>query len=308
MRAELSIQVANFAENPASWQPTLDVVRMADEVGVDRVVVSDHILYGENLEAYADPSIGGSKGGKQPTSPDGHWLEPLTLLSVCAGITTRVRLGTAILLAALRPAAVLAKQLATLDVLSGGRVDLGIGVGWQREEYEACGLDFAQRGALLDQCVEICQRLWTEQTVSLDAGGIRFDRIHSMPKPVQPGGVPVWVSGRATKRTATRVARFGAGWIPWGDDIADPVPGIQLMREACAAVGRDPAGLQVQGMLPVVRRDGVADVPATVARVPSLLDIGVTDFRLASRWAADPAAERAFLEAIVPAFRTAAGR
>ena len=144
----------------------LDMARAMDVAGVDRVVVSDHVVFGENLDAYADPSIGGQAGGRQPTGPDGSWLEPVTVLRAMAETTTRIRLGTAILLAALRRPAVLAKQLATLDVLSQGRVDLGVGVGWQRGEYEAVGLSFAERGRLLDHTLEVCQTLWTQQRAS----------------------------------------------------------------------------------------------------------------------------------------------
>ena len=307
MAPQLSIQILNFAENPVSWQPTIDFVRAADRAGVDRVVVSDHILYGEQLDAYADPKTGGTRGGKQPTSPDGHWLEPLTLLSVLAGVTSTVRLGTSILLAALRPPAVLAKQAATLDVLCGGRLDLGVGVGWQREEYEACGLDFAKRGALLDRCLTLCRRLWTEPVVSFDDGELRFERIHSMPKPVQTGGVPLWVSGRVIPKTVERVTSFGVGWIPWGDDIADPRPGIEAMRAGFAAAGRDPAALQVQGTLPVVRDSGEVDLAATMAGVGALVSAGVTDFRFHNRWLADPAADEALLHGVVAAFRAAVG-
>jgi alkanesulfonate monooxygenase SsuD/methylene tetrahydromethanopterin reductase-like flavin-dependent oxidoreductase (luciferase family) len=149
----LSIMLKSYAaEDPgrSGWQPMLERARAADEAGIDRLFVSDHVVFGENLEAYARPELGGAAGGRQPTGPDGHWLEPLTALSVVAGITSRVRLATGILLAALRRPVVLAKTAATLDVLSGGRLDLGVGVGWQREEYEAAGLKFESRGHLLD--------------------------------------------------------------------------------------------------------------------------------------------------------------
>ncbi len=308
MKPELSIQIPNLAASAQSWQPTLDLARAADAAGVDRVVVSDHILLGESLEAYADPSLGGTVGGAQPTGPDGHWLEPLTLLTAVAAQTRRVRLGTAVLLAALRPAAVLAKQTATLDVLSGGRLDLGVGVGWQREEYEACGLDFDRRGALLDRTLELCRALWTEPVVDHDDGELLYRRVHSMPKPLQPGGIPIWVSGRVHPRTVARVARFGAGWIPWGDHISDPGPGIRTMREGLAAAGRDPAGLQVQGTLAVVRDGDGVDVEATVAAVPALADAGITDFRVRHRWTADPPADADLLAALSASFRAAVGR
>ncbi len=139
---QLSIMLRTYAaEDPGTWQPVLDTARAADVAGVDRVLVSDHVVFGEHLEAYGRPETGGVDGGKQPTGPDGHWLEPLTTLSVLCGMTSRVRLGTNILIAALRRPVVLAKAAATLDVLSGGRLDLGVGIGWQREEYEAAGLD-----------------------------------------------------------------------------------------------------------------------------------------------------------------------
>lgn len=306
---QLSIQVPNFAEDPTSWEPVLELARMADAAGVDRIVVSDHVVYGERLDAYGEPSLGGTRGGRQPTGPDGHWLEPLTLLAVIAGQTEQVRLGTSILLAALRTPAVLAKQAATLDVLSGGRLDLGVGVGWQREEYEGCGLDFARRGELLDRCLAVCRLLWTERTASYDDGELRFERIHAMPKPIQPGGVPIWVSGRIHRRTVERVVRFGAGWIPWGDHVADPRPGIDVLRRALAEAGRDPDELQVQGTLPLVRgSSGEVEVEATLAQVPSLVSGGITDLRVARRWGADPDEDRDLLGRLVPSFRAAVGR
>jgi probable F420-dependent oxidoreductase len=300
----LSIQLSNFAaEPPASWQALLTVAECADSAGIDRVVVSDHVVLGENLGAYGNPATGGTAGGKQPTGPDGHWLEPLTLLSVLAGRTTRVRLGTAILLAALRPAAVLAKQLATLDQLSNGRLDLGVGVGWQREEYEAVGLDFAARGRVLDECLDICRALWTQPVVDGQWGNSTFNRVHAMPKPAQPGGVPVWISGRATTRTASRLAEYGVGWIPWGDDVANPMPGIELMRAALAAAGRDPATLQVQGILPIVRDAVAIDVDASLRGVPALIESGITDFRVYNRWGTDAAADEELMGNIVAGFR-----
>src|SRR3954453_20083729 len=138
---QLSIGVRSFAaEDPGTWQPLFDAARVADEAGVDRLVVSDHIVFGERLDEYGRPEIGGQAGGKQPTGPDGHWLEPLTTLSVLAGMTTRVRLGPHIRRAARRRPVIRAKSAATLDVLSNGRLDLGIGVGWQKSEYDAAGL------------------------------------------------------------------------------------------------------------------------------------------------------------------------
>ena len=100
-KPELSLYLTTYTDGPHhDWRATLDLARAMDEAGVDRLVVSDHLVFGENLEAYSDPSIGGQAGGRQPTGPDGAWLEPLIVLTAIAATTTRIRLGTAILLAA----------------------------------------------------------------------------------------------------------------------------------------------------------------------------------------------------------------
>jgi len=295
--------------DPGDWTPLLERVRSADAAGIDRVVVSDHVVFGEHLEEYGRPEAGGVEGGKQPTGPDGLWLEPLTLLSVLAGITTHARLGTGILLAALRRPVVLAKAAATLDVLSRGRLDLGVGVGWQREEYEAAGLDFGERGRLLDHTLEVCQTLWRDQAARFDGDGLHFESIHCMPKPLQPGGVPIWVSGRLNDRVLARIVRFGSGWIPWGDVARNPAEGLGRVKDALVAGGRDAAGFQVEGPLPVVRDgDGAIDVAPTMEGVPPLVAAGITDFRVRLSIPDDKGAAADFLGPIVAGFRSAVGR
>jgi probable F420-dependent oxidoreductase len=278
----LSIGLENFAPDGAGgWDHLLDRAGAADDAGVDRVTVSDHVVYGEHLEAYARPELGGVAGGRQPTGPDGHWLEPLTVLAVVAGITSRVRLGTHVLLAALRRPVVLAKAAATLDVLSAGRLDLGVGVGWQREEYDAAGLSFAHRGHLLDHTLEVCQELWRHSPARVDAPELRFDGIHARPAPLQPDGVPIWVSGTVNRRVVDRVARFGLRWIMWGEAAADPIAGVGAMRVALTERGHDPTALQVVANLRTVKGgDGRLDVAATMAKAQPLIEAGITDFWL----------------------------
>jgi probable F420-dependent oxidoreductase len=302
---QLSTSLPSYAaDDPGSWQFLLDRAEAADRAGIDRLVVSDHVVYGEHLEEYGRPEIGGSKGGRQPTGPDGHWLEPLTVLSVVAGLTTRVRLGTSILIAALRRPVVLAKTLATLDVLSGGRVDLGVGVGWQKEEYEAAGLAFDGRGKLLDHTLSVLQTLWREQRASFSDDLLTFDAIHSMPKPLQPGGVPIWVSGTTNKMVARRLARFGSGWIPWGSSVADITTGIVEMRALVEAAGGSFDAMQVVGNLtPVKGGDGKVDLAATMADVPALVAAGVTDFRMYFAVPADASAAFDVYASTVEAFR-----
>src|SRR6478672_1953277 len=240
-KVQLSMVLRTFAaQDPGSWARVIRQAETFDRAGVDRLAVSDHVVFGEDLDAYGRPEIGGQAGGSQPTGPDGHWLEPVTLLSLLAGRTSRIRLATNVLIAALRRPVVLAKSAATLDVLSGGRLDLGVGVGWQREEYDAAGLDFEQRGRLLDHSLEVCQTLWREQRAAYDSPELHFEATHMMPKPLQPGGVPVWVSGTINPRVVRRLARFGSGWIPWGPAAADPVAGVAAMKERLAEARRDP--------------------------------------------------------------------
>jgi probable F420-dependent oxidoreductase len=306
---QLSTGLASFAaEDPGDWDHLLSRARLLDLAGVDRLVVSDHVVFGEHLDEYGRPEVGGQAGGRQPTGPDGLWLEPLTTLAVVAGATERIRLGTNILLAALRRPAVLAKSAATLDVLSKGRLDLGVGVGWQREEYEAAGLDFERRGRQLDHTLEVCQVLWRETRASYDSPELRFDAIHAMPKPVQPGGVPLWISGTVQPRVARRIARFGSGWIPWGPAAADLPSGIPQMRAALEAIDHDPSDLQIVGTLTASRdADRNVDVDQTVAAVPALVEAGVTDVRINVPLPADDDAALAMMSDFVAAFRAAAG-
>ena len=302
---ELSVGLPSFAaEAPPSWDFLFERAQAADLGGIDRVVISEHVVYGENLEAYARPELGGSAGGTQPTGPDGVWLDSLTVLSMVASLTRRVRLATNILEAALRRAAPLAKQLATLDLLSNGRLDLGVGVGWQREEYEVSGLDFDARGKQLDQTLEVLQLLWREQVASFSSRGLSFDRIHMQPKPLQPGGVPIWVSGTVNKAVVNRLGRFGTGWIVWGPAAADPVKGVREMKDALQSAGFDPSNLEVAANVAVAHHDdGRMDIPATMAEVPALVDAGITDVRVtfATPQGKDQAAE--YYSEVVAAFR-----
>jgi probable F420-dependent oxidoreductase len=302
------------AEDPGDWSFLTTTARAADEAGFDRLVLSDHIAFGENLDAYGDPANGGARGGKQPTGPDGDWLDPLTTIAYVAGLTERVRFGTNILIAALRRPAVLAKMAATIDVLSNGRLDLGVGVGWQREEYDVAGLSFEGRGALLNETLEICQTLWSEQRASFVGETASFDAVHQMPKPRQTArgsaGVPIWVSGTINARSMDRLARFGSGWIPWGDDAADLGASIPRMRAALVDRGRDATEVDRLGVVGTLRTvkhdDGSIDLSKTMAVVGPLLAAGVTDFRMALNPPKDLAEATEVLSEIVAAFRAVA--
>jgi len=263
--------LVNFAaDEPVDWAHLRAIAGAAERAGFDRLVVSDHVAFGDSLDAYSDPSSGGVAGGRQPTGPDGHWLEPLTTIAHMSAITSTIRFGTNILLAALRRPVVLAKMAATIDVMSEGRLDLGVGVGWQRAEYLAAGLDFAERGRLLDHSLSVCHRLWADQRADFSDNRLEFEAIHQMPKPTRPSGVPIWVSGTVNPAAMRRLAVHGRGWIPWGVDAADPVAGIAKMREAVASHGREPSDIEVVGALPSAVAKGA---------IERLWRGGVTDFR-----------------------------
>jgi probable F420-dependent oxidoreductase len=308
----LSLQPLNFAQDDpgiGGWKPIFEQARGADAAGIDRLVVSDHVVFGENLEAYGDPKLGGMLGAQQPTDPDGQWLDPIVLLSMWAAITKRARLMTGILIAGLRRPASLAKATSTLDVLSEGRLDLGVGVGWQREEYEANGIPYAHRGARLDETLEICQKLWSEQVAAHASDEVRFEKIHMGPKPLQPEGVPLWISGTLNPNVLRRIVRFGQGWIPWGPDAMDPVAGLARIREELEKAGRSTEGFQATTHLPGVRKDdGQLDPERTMEAVPALVEGGITDVRVTLSLPDDRAAVEDLLAPIVLAFRSAVGR
>lgn len=300
----LTLGLNNFsaeAPDPATgWELLLRRAELADAAGIDRLVVVDHVVMGADLGAY--------DGGRFPTGPEGHWLEPLTLLGVLAGRTSRIRLSTGILIAALRRPVVLAKALATLDVLSRGRVDLGVGIGWQAKEYEAAGLDFSARGQLLDETLAVLAALWAPGPgpAAGTFGATVLDGVWCEPKPLQPGGVPIWVSGRVNARTLRRIVTHGAGWIPWGEHLADVGPGAATVRAALADAGRDPDAFAIRSFLPVAHDpDGVLDPVATMAKVGPLREAGVTDFALNGRWPDGDAEQAHVFGALVESFRAA---
>jgi len=307
MPVQLSTGLRTFAaEDPGDWSSLVEFARAADEAGIDRLVLSDHVVFGENLDAYGDPANGGSRGGKQPTGPDGAWLDPITTIAHLTAVTSRVRFATNILIAALRRPVVLAKAAATIDVLSKGRLDIGVGVGWQREEYEAAGLSFEGRGRLLNHTIEVCQTLWRNETANYESDELSFSHIHQMPKPTQPGGVPIWVSGTVNGRSMDRLARYGSGWIPLGDDAADVAGGIARMRAAVAERDRDPGDIGVVGTLvPVRDGDKNIDLAQTMASVPAFRQAGVTDFRINLAVPSGQGAVTDYLGDVVAAFRSA---
>jgi probable F420-dependent oxidoreductase len=253
----------------------LDLARAAEDAGVHQLAVPDHVVMGPRTDRYPF--------GTFPYPPEEPWPEPLTLLAAMAGVTERVRLATAILIAPLRPAALLAKSAATLDALSGGRLDLGVGSGWQREEFWAEDVEWVDREQRLDDTVAACRVLWRDAPASFTSPTVSFDSVWCAPQPVQPGGIPVWFGGGASVRTARRIATLGDGWLPMvGTPRDELLAGIAAIREECARAGRDPHRIGVRaGVSSVAGSDGRPDVARTIEAGAELADVGVTGVSIA---------------------------
>jgi probable F420-dependent oxidoreductase len=251
----------------------VELVRIADRKGVHQVSAVDHVVMGEDHSAYPY--------GRFPGTVDAPWLEPLVQLATFASVTERISLATGIVIAPLRPAAVLAKQIATLDVLSHGRVDIGLGVGWQKAEYDACGVPWDDRFELLAEQVEACKALWAGAPASYAGKHIRFEQTYALPLPPRKAATPIWFGIAPLARNIERMARLGDGWLPMERDpqkLADPIARI---KAGFAAAGRDPGALQVRATYQVVRgADGAPDLEATLAATGAYAQIGVTMMRV----------------------------
>lgn len=261
--------------NPGAGDPgvLVGIAEQAENAGWDGVIMSDHVLIGPRTDRYP--------WGTFPFGPEAPWLEPLTVLTAIAARTTTIELTTGILIVPLRPAPLLAKTVATLDRLSGGRVVLGVGTGWQEEEFAAQGLDHAQRGVLLTEAIGACRALWSDAPASFASASVTFEEVWSEPRPLRAGGPPVLFSGTLTPRNVRRIVELGDGWIPiMGATPGDIEAGIGTLRGAYRAAGRDPADLEVRAPLAQSRSTAPTDAPAVLAGAEALLAMGVTELSL----------------------------
>jgi len=182
----------------------------ADALRYAFVFVTDHVV----IPLTYDSTYPYATSGKAASDWGQGYLEPLALMSFLAGATSRVRLGTSVLVVPYRNPVVTAKMLATLDVMSGGRVVLGIGVGWLREEFEALHAPaFAERGRVTDEYLRLMRACWTREPVEWTGTHYRMGRVSMMPKPLQKGGVPIWVGGH-TDAALRRAGELADGWHP----------------------------------------------------------------------------------------------
>ena len=223
-----------FFPTDYSIQP-IPLARALEERGLDSLYVTEHTHIPTSRKT---PWPGGSDLPKEYW----HTHDPLITLTAAAAVTERLRLGTGICLVVERDPIQLAKEVASLDVISGGRVTLGVGAGWNREEMENHGASFDQRWAIVREKVLAMKTIWTEDEPEFHGEFVNFDPIWSWPKPVQPGGPKVLV-GAQSRFTWDRVSEWGDGWMP----IAlrgGLEEGMESLRGACAQAGRDFDGLE----------------------------------------------------------------
>jgi probable F420-dependent oxidoreductase len=252
---------------------------------------------GEHVVMVDDPA------SRYPYADDGRiavpaaadWLDPIVALSFAAAATSRIRIATGVLLLPEHNPVVVAKQAASLDVLSGGRLTLGIGVGWSREEFDALGVPFARRGARTAEYVAAMRTLWRDDVATFDGEFARFAAIRVNPKPVR-GRVPVVLGGN-TDAALRRAAAWGDGW--YGFNLANVEAArkrVGVLRALTREAGRDPAALEVAVALTEVAPEDIGPLAA----------VGVTQLVVVEAPPADPGDARDWTRALADRWRAAA--
>ena len=240
------------------------VARKAEELGYHSVWVSDHIITPRKIDSPYP-------GGRYPVQPEWPYLEPVATLLYAAAVTQRVRLGTSVIVITQRQPVLLAKQLATLDVLSGGRLIFGAGAGWMKEEFQALNVPFANHGPRMAEYLEVIRRCWTLDDPTFHGRFYDLEDVGVYPKPVQKPHPPIWVGGWVDG-ALRRVARYGDAWHAGGppEVLAERFAKVkQYARE----YGRDPDDIAL-----TVRGDGVRlkDQAQAIEQLRAYKEIGAT--------------------------------
>lgn len=212
------------------------LIKGIEAIGFDELSMFDHVVMGYPTETRRAPFY-------TPTMPI---MEAFSVLSFAAAITSQIRLGTGVLVLTQRQPTLVARQAGSLDTLSNGRLRLGVGIGWQRSEYEALGEDFKTRGARLEEAIELLRAYWRDEHVNFDGVHYQVDEMAFEPKPPQGERLPIWVGG--TKPTALRrIAKIADGWMamsaPGDDPLEDQVARFQ---QYVAEAGRSPLEVPMQ--------------------------------------------------------------
>jgi probable F420-dependent oxidoreductase len=210
-----------------------EVARLAEQLGYHSVFVADHVIMPRALAS----KYPYSRDGGFPYDPDRNWLDPMVALGFLAGRTTAIRIGTSVAVLPMRHPIVTAKQVATADHLSGGRVIFGVGIGWMAEEFALLGESFSDRGRRMDEYLELVKTLWTETNPTFAGQYFQVKDCAITPKPVQKPHVPLWIGGDSPA-ALRRAARFGDAWHSAGTSLADLPGKLRILDEALDAAGR----------------------------------------------------------------------
>lgn len=228
-----------------------DVTDEAERLGYESIWLPEHLVLPTRMSR--SPHPGEDHPPVPPTTPV---FDAFTYLGFLAGRTQHLRLGTHVYNLGLRHPFTSARSVQTLDVLSGGRVEFGIGASWLEEEWRAVGLDFASRGRRVDEAIDVCKRLWTENEVAHDGEFFRFDPVAFEPKPVQQPWPPILVGGES-QAALRRAARDGDGWIGMGHTFESAAPQIERLRQLRREHDRETAVFQICLGGPVTDADDV---------------------------------------------------
>jgi probable F420-dependent oxidoreductase len=235
-----------------SWM--IEFACHAEALGFESVYVAEHVVVPAGYESRYPYS----PKGRMPLPEDCPLPDPIELLTFLAAVTERIVLATGVLVLPEHNPVILAKRVATLDVLSGGRARLGVGLGWMREEVEAVGVDFDSRGARTDEMIDALRILWTQAEPTFTGEHFSFERAISRPQPVQVGGVPIHVGGHSSA-AARRAGRVAEGFQPLGLEGEALTDKLAVMRTAAIEAGRDPdvIELSLSGLVGATTRDDV---------------------------------------------------
>lgn len=221
----------------------LEVALAAEELGFESLWMPEHLVFPETMAGSPFAAQAGEEE-HPPVPPETPLFDVFAYLAFLAGKTQRIRLGTNVYLMGLRHPFVAARAVQTLDIVSQGRAEIGVGAGWLRSEWRAAGLDPRTRGRRLDETLAVCKRLWTEPVVAHDGEFYRFDAVRFEPKPLQSPHPPVHIGGESNA-ALRRVARYGDGWYGIGHTLETVQPVLKKLRETVRAEGRDPDQLEL---------------------------------------------------------------
>jgi probable F420-dependent oxidoreductase len=240
MRLGVVFPQTEIGADPAAVR---EYAQAAEEMGYDHLVAFDHVV---GANAASRP---GWRGAYQHTD---SFYEPFVLFGYLASITQRLELVTAIIILPQRQTTLVAKQAATLDVLSGGRLRLGIGIGWNEVEFEALGMNFHNRGRRSEEQVEVLRALWTQELVTYEGRWHKITDAGLNPLPVQRP-IPIWFGGR-DDRVLERIGRLGDGWFPLGRPDESGKAMVEKMRDYARKAGRDPSSIGIESWISIGNR------------------------------------------------------